>query len=43
MVEAQIQKTENKNETKGQTAFRLLIKRILAGSLVILFIGGFCK
>lgn len=39
MVEAQIQRTEDKKETEGQTAFRLLIKRILAGSLVILFIG----
>ncbi len=39
MVEVKMQRIDNEMETKSPIAFRLLIKRILVGSLVILFIG----
>ena len=39
MVAGKIPITEIEKEAESPTAFRLLIKRILAGSLVILFIG----
>ena len=39
MVATKIQRTESKEEAEDSISFPLLIKRILAGSLVILFIG----
>ncbi len=39
MVADKISRTESVNGEEGASALRLLIKRILAGSLVILFIG----